>query len=838
MEPSPKRLRVDGSSQYNPGLDLQYDRQQNDLRLKGIFEHIFQKYAKDFTEIGDEIDLETGEIVVNNGHLSRMRHEQDIVGEGDARHFVRAFADGLTHEHGFGDSEEEDELSSDGPVIEEGQESSEDIVMIEDSEDEEDGGSVQLSLDTLHVLPVNPAGIARDVTAMDSAGESQTDIDNGLENSEPRHDNDPTQADIWNDFPAIGDALALSELSGPSRQSFNAGDVQALGLTIANQISEFLARSQHRAQPLESAWRTPQPRSTDFRRSLTRQDNKSIALRSPSPLGQRSLWAADPQPVARIRKRRLHSSLSGASTPRQLQSNPILDRLNSTHEDSTTNGNVVAEAHGFDLAPGVSVHGSLSDDDTLHTGYSANTKRRISSPQRAGSRRAPRTTFSRQEDELIIRLREENELDWRSIAKFLPDKPPQSIPLHYCRMLKPVGGPNARSVFSKQEDALIIKSREEDELDWRSIAELLPDKTPQSLLLHYSRKLKHRQKWQIEKSPLHSHTETVDGQEMSLPSMDTSRAVTTALDEQRESTQLSRLGDPRGFLSAMPLLADHFSEEDLVEQVQSKHKVDTDLPLSTNFGFPRPPRRLRHSASSINLRPTLETTHSTSVLKGQAALDALFAADAFLNESRNDASEDTAKSSHVVERTLLQNTKHTAYAVPKATDSTIAHDVSSKIRGDPSIEGRRSVHNLEESCGFSEKTTVYKSRTERMRRKQHSLLRKEQKEQELAEYSRRSGSPQVLIDSLVRVKEEVSPRIVSNRVGTREHVPAEVAPWWNAPESDTIEKKGLGESLPRKKVARKSTTGNNILSGSTPGSIRKAQKTPIEEDLLEDELAL
>ncbi|TKA47804.1 hypothetical protein B0A49_13516, partial [Cryomyces minteri] len=178
MEPSPKRLRVDGPSQYNPGFDLQHDRQQNDLRLKGIFEHIFQKYAKDFTEVGDEIDLETGEIVVNNGHLSRMRHEQDIVGEGDARHFVQAFADGLTHEHGFEDSEEEDELSSDGPVIVEGQESSEDIVMIEDSEDEEDGGSVQLPLDTLHVLPVNPAGIARYVTAMDSAGELQTDIDN------------------------------------------------------------------------------------------------------------------------------------------------------------------------------------------------------------------------------------------------------------------------------------------------------------------------------------------------------------------------------------------------------------------------------------------------------------------------------------------------------------------------------------------------------------------------------------------------------------------------------------------------------------------------------------
>lgn len=57
--------------------DLQAARAQNDNRLKTIFEGIFSKYGQDFTEVGDEIDLETGDIVVDNGHLLGLREEND-----------------------------------------------------------------------------------------------------------------------------------------------------------------------------------------------------------------------------------------------------------------------------------------------------------------------------------------------------------------------------------------------------------------------------------------------------------------------------------------------------------------------------------------------------------------------------------------------------------------------------------------------------------------------------------------------------------------------------------------------------------------------------------------
>ena len=93
MERPLKRRRLSSTPEYpeNDNLeeddqesteewDLQAARAQNDMRLKSIFEGIFSKYGKDFTDIGDEIDLQTGKIVVDNGHLSGM-HEEDDAGQ-------------------------------------------------------------------------------------------------------------------------------------------------------------------------------------------------------------------------------------------------------------------------------------------------------------------------------------------------------------------------------------------------------------------------------------------------------------------------------------------------------------------------------------------------------------------------------------------------------------------------------------------------------------------------------------------------------------------------------------------------------------------------------------
>ncbi|KAI6251442.1 hypothetical protein HI914_00157 [Erysiphe necator] len=69
------------TNELNQGLNCDIDpefgliekRAVLDKKLKATFESIFKKYSKDFEGIGDEIDIATGEIVVNNGHLLRMQ---------------------------------------------------------------------------------------------------------------------------------------------------------------------------------------------------------------------------------------------------------------------------------------------------------------------------------------------------------------------------------------------------------------------------------------------------------------------------------------------------------------------------------------------------------------------------------------------------------------------------------------------------------------------------------------------------------------------------------------------------------------------------------------------
>ncbi|KAJ6172136.1 hypothetical protein N7470_001203 [Penicillium chermesinum] len=122
MERPAKRARV--SSPNEPpheelaDWDLQAARARNDLNLKSIFEGIFAKYSKDFTEEGDEIDLQTGEIIVDHGHLLGM-HEEGGSNEAteawnyEAARQARKSADTDAEDQDVGDDEDSANLSED-----------------------------------------------------------------------------------------------------------------------------------------------------------------------------------------------------------------------------------------------------------------------------------------------------------------------------------------------------------------------------------------------------------------------------------------------------------------------------------------------------------------------------------------------------------------------------------------------------------------------------------------------------------------------------------------------------------------------------------------------------
>ena len=84
--PPPKRQRIHNYDRrprlsicpsVSPDPDLVQDRDRNDNTLKGKFEAIFEKYGRDFTDIGDEINVMSGEVVVDNGHILSMQDEKD-----------------------------------------------------------------------------------------------------------------------------------------------------------------------------------------------------------------------------------------------------------------------------------------------------------------------------------------------------------------------------------------------------------------------------------------------------------------------------------------------------------------------------------------------------------------------------------------------------------------------------------------------------------------------------------------------------------------------------------------------------------------------------------------
>ncbi|KAL8967866.1 MAG: hypothetical protein Q9183_002730, partial [Haloplaca sp. 2 TL-2023] len=58
--------------------ELHVRRARNDQKLKSIFESIFEKYSKDFSDVADEIDMNTGKVVRENGHILNMMHEKDL----------------------------------------------------------------------------------------------------------------------------------------------------------------------------------------------------------------------------------------------------------------------------------------------------------------------------------------------------------------------------------------------------------------------------------------------------------------------------------------------------------------------------------------------------------------------------------------------------------------------------------------------------------------------------------------------------------------------------------------------------------------------------------------
>ena len=231
--------------QGDPDVQLEQTRAQLDLKLKSKFEAIFEKYGRDFTGIGDEIDLRTGEIVVDNGHLLEMEDERD---DGTGRpSLLEAFTQ--EPDETFGSTEADD----DEP-------------------------------DEVHESHVKPEDMEED----DMILFQTSDVPSGRPETPPPRSG--LVKDLLSDQHEDDNTVAAPKTSYPSESEILAQFGQELGPKIARYVSQQRAPDDSAIEP---AWRTPGlPLATPGKRPIL----KSILLqpdsdRSPSPKGSSSVWA-------------------------------------------------------------------------------------------------------------------------------------------------------------------------------------------------------------------------------------------------------------------------------------------------------------------------------------------------------------------------------------------------------------------------------------------------------------------------------------------------------------------------------------------------------------------
>ncbi|GAD94207.1 Myb-like DNA-binding domain protein [Paecilomyces variotii No. 5] len=271
MERPFKRPRLsppEDSEQFPDDFDVQEARAQNDLRLKSVFESIFEKYGRDFTDVGDEIDLQTGEIIVNNGHLSNLEREDDLgQNDGPESHSehplspVSSSLDFLPNDQEHGLDNASDELggiskAGVGPSVETGH---------------HQGGWTQANLSTEQNTP-------------DSAF---------CEVDEPGSDDDRESVDSF-----IQHIKARG--NGPAGKSSMLSHKEAAALTEVTNLPENKSPLQtsdtgKQKQIIDPIWQVPEIESKFLTPTTRKQAPRTPMLqkraRSASPPGAGSLWA-------------------------------------------------------------------------------------------------------------------------------------------------------------------------------------------------------------------------------------------------------------------------------------------------------------------------------------------------------------------------------------------------------------------------------------------------------------------------------------------------------------------------------------------------------------------
>ncbi|KAK5738839.1 hypothetical protein LTR17_005774 [Elasticomyces elasticus] len=476
-----------------------HDRKENDRRLKSRFEAIFEKYARDFSGVGDEIDIETGEIVVDNGHLESMQHEVDP-GESQSLRFVKDFAEELECEDEGSVSGDDEEVVGEDKEAQDGQGVVEDAI-VEDSEEE-----VPFALDP-ELQELND-------TDMTGAPEATLDAEQVLSALPPTALSNP----------AVRASMRDMILKAENSQQMNPEAIEALGVSIASQLAKKfnMPKTRSKTKRKESIWDFPDLPA--FKRQRTAQaqtprpllTNLSTVL-SPAAKADaepaESIWAPSNRPRSQARRSRPLSHAnrvsSGLEEAESLVSKltPVLKECNHCHIKATptwrrgADGEDLCNACGmywsrYQLPRPLKANSPEGGDVRDQPEYAANTSRPLA---KTGARH---TQFAVTEDALLIKLKEIDRLPWEKIGRHFSGRSIYGVQCRYAKNLLSQDSEGRDALIEQgftfdktdgsgnedpdeQQDELIVQLRLENELDWSAIAEKIPGRSAEWLEERY-----------------------------------------------------------------------------------------------------------------------------------------------------------------------------------------------------------------------------------------------------------------------------------------------------------------------------------------------------------------
>ena len=326
-EPFRKRPRLSMfPSDEHLDEELGARRAQNDLLLKSRFESIFEKYAHDFTGVGDEIKMDDLTVVVNNGHLQSMENETDPGGLHNTKgqSLLRAMTEAV------GADEKEYQNAGADEVINSIEEIAESAAMAEDQEE-----TAPLDSDEELFLPLNTR--VSYITPPDSR-ESQITAQSEMVDSDPEslfEAQQPNRSESPDSLFEVQPGRSSDSTISDPLPSLTIADeeveddfiLQKFGPHVGREVLAIIQRAKDAAYQahIEPAWRIPTsavpPKQTQ---TISVSKTPSVPIPTPpeaqqilSPENAKSLW----------------KSTKSRSTRRASQQARVMRRLRAESED-------------------------------------------------------------------------------------------------------------------------------------------------------------------------------------------------------------------------------------------------------------------------------------------------------------------------------------------------------------------------------------------------------------------------------------------------------------------------------------------------------------------------